>query len=308
MVVVGCDVSKAQVDVCVQGEAQQFFVVANDRKALKAFARQLPEHCLVGMESTSTYHELLADTMSQAGHTVFVVNARWIRAYAKGLGMRGKTDRNDALVIARYVRSEHAGLHAYQPPTPEQRELRTLLQRRLALAKIQTAARASLGEQAGVLTDACKSLTKDLERRIQALMRMDLDWLSAYERLQTMPGVGPLGAAYMVSVLKRIPFSKADAFIAHTGTDPRPNDSGKKLGRRKLTHHGDANLRCLLFMAAMGAIRKPQWRAYYQTQRAKGLASTAALMVVARRIARIAFSLYKSGELYDPAKLNPLPA
>lgn len=303
MVVVGCDVSKARVDVWVQAEACRSMVVPNDRNAINGLVRQLPKGCLVGMEATSTYHELMADTLCEAGHTVFVINPRWIRAYARGLGMRGKTDRTDAQVIARYVQAEHSGLHPYESPSPQLRELRTLLQRRLAVSKFKTAARASLGDDAKTLTEDFNALARSLERRIKELVESVPDWRSLYSRLQSLPGIGPLSAAYLVSIFKRVPFTRTDAFVAHTGTDPRPNDSGTKRGRRRLSHHGDASLRSLLFLAAMCAIRKSQWRAYYQLQRDKGLPSTAALMVVARRLARIAFSLYKSGETYDADRL-----
>ncbi len=55
------------------------------------------------MESTGSYHEILADLAHQAGLQVFIVNARDLRRYGQGIGRRGKTDRIDAEVIARYI-------------------------------------------------------------------------------------------------------------------------------------------------------------------------------------------------------------
>ena len=303
---VGCDVSKARIDVVLLGGPGKHFEVANEKRSIESFVRQLPPGSQVGMEATGVYHELLADILVGAGHSVFVINPRWIHAYARGLGMRGKTDRNDAQVIARYVSAEHGHLHAYVPPNPQQRELRLLLHRRLALAKLRVATRQSLGTEAGPVVKQFEQLSKRLERRIQELVGNSPEWLHLAKRLRQLPGVGPLCSAQMVATLTRQPFANADAFVAHTGTDPRPNDSGQKQGRRRLTHHGDVPLRTLLFMAAMNASRNPTWRPYYQAQRDKGLSGTAAFIILARKIARIAFSLYKTGQDYDPNR-SPRP-
>jgi hypothetical protein len=53
----------------------------------------------------------------------------------------------------------------------------------------------------------------------------------------------------------------------------------------------------------MAACKRPEWRALYETNRQKGLSSTAALVVVARKLARIAFSLFKTGHDYDPSRI-----
>lgn len=303
---VGCDVGEARIDVAILDEGNM--QLPNEARAIEAFARRLPAGSLVGMESTGTLHEKLADTLVAAGHRVFVINPRWIRAYARGLGMRGKTDRSDAMVIARYVAAEHARLHPYQVPSAAQRELRGLLQRRLTLAKLAAATRQSLGDEGAALLEQFRRLLRDLERRIRQLLNADRDWNHLAKRLQQVPGVGALTAAQLVLSLTRVPFPNVDAFVAHTGTDPRPNDSGKKRGRRRLTHHGSASLRSLLFMAAMAAARNPQWHPYYEAQRLKGLSATAAYVIVARRIARIAYSLFKTGQTYDPSRFSPAGA
>lgn len=305
---VGCDVSKARIDVAIVGEGGRNFQVANEPRAIEAFARGLRPGSRIGMESTGTFHEKLADALVAAGHCVFVINPRWIYAYARSLGMRGKTDRSDAMVIARYVAAEHRDLHPYRTPTAAQRELRELLKRRLTLARLAAATRQSFGQEAVTVLEEFRRLLKELERRIAELLKADPQWKSLARRLQQLPGVGALTSAQLVSVLTRMPFANVDAFIAHTGTDPRPNDSGLKRGRRRLTHHGSAMLRSLLFMAAMAASRNPQWRPYYEAQRLKGLPATAAYIIVARRIARIAYSLFKTGESYDASRCSPTGA
>ncbi len=307
--VVGCDVSKLWVDVCcVCASGAKALRVSNEAAQLRRWARSLPCASRVGMESTGTYHVTLACELVKAGHTVFVINPRWIHTYARGVGQRGKTDRGDAALIARYVVSEAKNLHAYEPPSPEQAELRRLLLRRQALVKLRSATLQSLGKEAAEVLKQFSRLIRNLEKQIRQLIDAQPDWRVLSRRLRDIPGVGPLVAAHLVQVLTRFAFARADAFIAHTGTDPRPNDSGQKRGRRRLSHHGDSALRQMLFMGAMAAIKKTEWRRLYDTYRSRGLPSTGALIALARKLARVAWHVFKCAEPYDPSKVSAAAA
>ena len=91
---------------------------------------------------------------------------------------------------------------------------------------------------------------------------------------------------------------------AYTGLDPRPDDSGNRRGRRRLSKRGPSELRRLLYLAALSAIKTKPWRSLYEHYRARGLSSTAALVIIARRIARTAWSIYTYKTEFDPARLT----
>jgi transposase len=99
----------------------------------------------------------------------------------------------------------------------------------------------------------------------------------------------------------RVPFTSADAVVAFAGLDPRANDSGHKRGRRSLSKRGPAELRRLLYNAAMSAARTKVWKPAYEHERNKSLPSTAALVILARRLLRIAFALFKKKVNFDPS-------
>ena len=230
-IIVGCDVSRDWID-CAGAQTSR---IVNEERAIAAWARQLPPRSVVGMEATGTMHEVLARELFERGHVVFVLNPRWVRQYAKGLGLRGKTDRGDASLIARFIAAESSHLHSYQPPSVPQRELRALLLQRVEVVKLKTATRQSLGAQATELVEQFEKVLERIERRIAQLIADVADWRALASRLRTEPGVGPIVSAHLVQVLTRFQFESADAFVAHTGLDPRPNDSGQKRGRRRLT-------------------------------------------------------------------------
>jgi transposase len=92
--------------------------------------------------------------------------------------------------------------------------------------------------------------------------------------------------------------------VAFTGLDPRPDESGHHRGRRRLSKRGPSELRRLLYLAAMAAAKTKTWKPIYQHYRAQGLSTTAALVVLARRIARTAWSIYTHKTAFDPQRLT----
>lgn len=96
---------------------------------------------------------------------------------------------------------------------------------------------------------------------------------------------------WLVNTLERVHPQSPDAFVAFTGLDPRPMDSGQHRGRRRLSKRGPAEPRRLLYLAAMSTAKTKTWKPIYEHYRAKGLSSTATLVILARRIARTAWKI-----------------
>jgi len=58
------------------------------------------------------------------------------------------------------------------------------------------------------------------------------------------------------------------------------------------------------YLAALSAIKTKTWRPFYEHYRAKGLSTTATLVILARRIARTAWSIYTHKTEFDPGRLT----
>lgn len=305
----GADVDSRYVVIACAAHSFAPQRIANERQAILAWLRGVPHSSRLGIESTGGYHELLAELADKAGLQVFVLNPRDLRRYAQGIGRRGKTDRIDAEVIARYIAKEHAELHAYLPPSKDQRALARLMKRRAKLVVVKGTLTQSLRGLPGVGPELKQVLAR-LERlivRVEALMQHALQRVPAAQQaakqIATIPGFGPLGSTCLGHSFTRVPYSNGDAVIAHTGFDPRPDDSGKRRGRRRLSKRGPAEQRRILFNCARSAARTKLWRPYYEAQLAKGLSSTAATVILARKLVRIAFAVYKHNQPFDPARL-----
>lgn len=301
----GVDVAQRTLDIALEGDGQ-VHRIDNRLGPIRGWLQSLPEQCAIGVESTGNLHQLLVRAAMAAGRTVYVLNARDLSHYARALGRRAKTDRLDAQLILRYLQREHEHLHPFQLPSARQAELDELIGRRHQVVKARGALQQSFAASSrkpralGRTLRALEALIAELDARMQELVAEEDTLRTAAKHLRTMVGFGPLLSASMAHAITRRPFKNGDALIAYIGYDPRVRDSGQWRGRRCLSKRGPAELRRLLFTAAMSACKTQLWRPFYQRYRARGLSTTAALVVLARKLARIAFSIVKHNIDFRP--------
>lgn len=305
--VYGVDVSKATLECARYGTAE-LIAVANTAPGITRWLSTLERGSVIALEATGPYHAMCAALAHAAGMRVFVLNPYALKYYGRGVGLRAKTDRVDAQLIARYAKHEQNKLIAWTPPPPAVDRLSQLLQRRDRLVN----ARKSLAQSlAGVpmLKAQRTKLLAELKRMIcsvELLMRCELARTPAmaelHRRLSSIVGVGFVTACELVACLMRCQFKRVDSFIAYTGFDPRPDDSGERRGRRVLTKQGPRLLRQLLYTAGMAAAHSKLFKPTYLALLGRGFATTEAIVIIARKIARIAFALYRRGSTFDPMK------
>lgn len=298
----GVDVDKARLVVARYG-AEGTESIDNQAAAIRAWLARVPAGSRIGAESTSRYHETLVRLAQAANHTVFVLNPRDVRHYAKGIGRRGKTDRVDAAVIARYVAKEADQLHAHVPRTDAQQVAHVLQQQRAALQRAFSQLRQALTahgptEAFRPLMDAARQALRQVDKRIQAQMLASKQ-AALFKRLMSVPGIGPVVAACLVHHLHRWPLAHVDAWVACTGLYPRPNDSGRRVGVRVLSKRGDATLRQMLYLAAMTFARHRLGKPLAERYRQRRLSTTATYNILARLLARIVWSLSKTTQSFD---------
>lgn len=287
--------------------------VANKEDAVRAWLRQLPKGSVVAMESTGRYHLLLARLAHQAGMRVYVLNARNVRRYAEGLGVRGKTDRLDTDVIARYVAEHQNKLHQWLPEVSQLSTVEELIRRRTVVVAKRESLRQCMGH-CPQLRDAWQQLDRAfatlvhcIEAKVKAAIKADDKLRAGQKNIQTVIGFGPLGSSLLAGLLERIPFARSDSLVAYTGWDPQPADSGRRRGRRQLTKAGPAYLRKQWYMVGLTAARSRALKPTYEALRAKGLTSTEAIIILARKLLRVAYAVWKSGRPFDLNKLIGSP-
>lgn len=296
--VIGIDVAKAELVVYFQDSGDQT-VLSNTKPDIKKWLKQQPPNTALCVEATNIFHLDVVEMAHEKGFKVYIVDGYQLSNYRKGVGGRVKTDASDAALLARYLDREGKELRPWTPPPVVYGKLQSLLRRRAALVAARTALTQSWGNET-LLKAAFKTFAKQMERldllvqkKLKDLLR-DAGLLEQVARCQAIEGIGFLTATALVMAFTRGEFKNSDAYIAFLGMDLRVSDSGQKAGRRCLTKRGCSEIRRLLHNAAMSASRSTAWKETYEHYLNKGKATTEALVILSRKLARVAFSLMKN--------------
>ncbi len=307
---IGIDVSKHTLSVCAWDQPRERArwerEFENAPAGIQSLLSQTPPEEPWVLEPTGPYGELLVALAASEGRTVYVAPPRAAKHYLQSLQPRAKLDRVDARGLAQYASTHRLRPYRLQDPHLQRLWqllcLRAQLARAIAATHLQSQVFAHVQPEAQALLAALRTQLKALDAHLVSAGRQ----LDLFRRLLAIPGVGALNAAALTVRLRAIHFASPHQFVAYVGLDLHVNDSGERQGRRRLTKHGDAMLRWLLYLAAQASLRVKQesyFRALYERKRAEGWASTQALCVVARKIAKIAWALAHSGESYRPERV-----
>lgn len=239
--VVGIDISKARLDVYDLAGGRRL-AVSNDAAGIAALVEQLglgPEDLLV-MEASGGYERGPQRLLSERGLSAAIVNAARVRAFARASGRLAKTDRVDALVIARY------GAFARPVPTPlvtgDRQVLAELLAYRHQLITEITARSQQLGhlstpalrQRASVALGQLRTERQEVTRLIGQTITADRTLADAAALLQSMPGVGPVLVATLLADLPELGTLDRRQIASLVGVAPIARDSGTRQGRRPI--------------------------------------------------------------------------
>ena len=296
----GVDISKDWIDVF---DGNEYVNIENKRSEIKAFLQSLNGPVELAVEPTNRYHRELVSLALAAGHKVYLVDPYRVSRYREAIGVRAKTDPNDAQVLYRYLDAEGLRLTAYQPPPQVVERLLDLLRSRARLVKTQVSLTQSLRDvdglesSVGAIQEQLSNAIDFIDRQMSKLIR-ESEYRGLYRLCLSIPGIGPLNAAGLVAIFHRGRFRKADSFIAYLGLDVRVRDSGHHRGLRKLTKKGSPELRRLLFNAARAGITTSHWGPYYKSLIERGFSTTAAAVALARKMARVAFAVMRDQQAF----------
>ena len=291
----GIDIAKATLDLSVGGVCHN---ADNDAKGharilqllTAAEATNPGAKVHVILEATAGYEAALVRALHDAGFTLSVIQPSRVRHFAQAKNKRAKTDPIDAGVLAAFgeaIRPEPTA-----PPSAAQKRLAELVGRRTQLVETRTAElnRAAhysdklLCKQNAQLLALLDRQVTACNRAIAAQIEADEAMKARCERLQQVPGVGPVVAAVLQAQMPELGTLSEGEAAALAGLAPYNCDSGPHKGTRRVWG-GRAPVRCILYMAAMSAVRHdPILRAFHAKLRAAGKKPMVALTAVMRKL------------------------
>lgn len=272
---------------------------------------ETPEQLQVFLEATGVYHEPLALYLHDRGVQVFVLNPARVREYARSLGMQGKTDKQDSLVLARYGATQP--VRPWMPERREVRELKALIARHEAL---QEDLQRELNRREKAVVSGNLSVLASIDNLVKALqqeaarVRQDIDdHIDRHDDLkrdrallQSIGGIGEVLSRHLLALLHSRNFSSARQCTAFVGLVPRPWQSGQSVqGRTVLSKAGSPRIRAKLYMGAIVAKgSNPDVKALYDRLLARGKPRMSALGAAMRKLLQIAYGVLKTQQPYQP--------
>lgn len=273
---IGIDVSSEKLDVGI-GSRGKVFEVENSARGIAKLVRTCLGMQVAGIvvEPTGPYHRQLMHALWEADLPLTLVNAAWIKAFRGKAGKLAKTDFADARLLADYGE--------YHQPEPSrivpkiEQDLKELMSTRDDLV----AHRVSLGNQrrAASVPRARAALERmiahyqaeiaDLDRVIDATIASSPELSHRRALLQTMPGVGRVTSAQLVTFLPELGTLNRRQIASLGGLAPMARDSGKKQGIRYV-QGGRATIRRTMYMAALACGKNEALRSRKERLKAKG--------------------------------------
>lgn len=307
-VFVGIDVSKAHLDLAVLPSGARW-QVANHETGIAALEQKLLElqPILIVLEATGGYETAVTVALASAGLALAVINPRQARDFAKSLGRLAKTDKIDALVLARFaeaVRPEPRRL-----PDEQTQQLQAWLVRRRQLLEMlvmeknrrsmtHKKLRPRVQEHIAWLEKALKEIDDHLETTI----RNSPLWRAQEDLLRSVPGVGPVLAVTLLAELPELGQLNRKKIAALVGVAPFNCDSGQMHGKRAIWG-GRASVRSVLYMAALSATRfNPIIRSFYDRLIAAGKPAKVALTACMRKLLTILNAMMRTQTYWQSQK------
>jgi transposase len=305
--VVGIDVAKDRLDVCVRPSGESF-VAARTGAGIEDLAERLKKFAprIVAIEATGGFETVVAAGLAAAALPIVVVNPAQVRAFAQALGKRAKTDPIDAAVIAHFVEATKA----VPRPLPDEttRLLADSIARRRQIVEMMVAE----GQRQRRLTD--KRLQKSIARLRKALEKelAELDgeiddhvrgspvWVEKENLLASVPGVGPVIARTLIAELPELGSLDRRKIAALVGLAPWTRQSGQWRGK-SFIGGGRKSVRKALFMAALVAARRnPMLKRFRDKLVAAGKPKLVAIIAVARKLITILNAILRDKTPWQP--------
>lgn len=311
--ILGIDIAKQKFDVAlILKDKFKSKVFQNTPEGFAALSQWLAQHGVsqvhACMEATGVYWEALAEYLTDSSHQVSVVNPAQIAAYGKSVLQRGKTDVQDARLIARFCERERPKV--WQAAPLAQRQLLLLVRQFKHVNDCLYVERNRVETAALVVEPSIQAMiafleqeSKRLEKRINDHIDQNPTLKRNQQLLDSIPGVGDKTAPWLLAYLgdgQR--FGRGKQAAAFAGLSPSPCQSGSSVqGKCRISKTGHTDLRRILYMPALATYgRKNAFQPFIARLTAAGKAPMSIIVALMRKILTIAQAVLRSQQPFNP--------
>ncbi|EPE2682001.1 IS110 family transposase [Vibrio alginolyticus] len=307
---VGVDTGKSQLDIYIR-PLDIYFTVPNTEKgisdAIKTIKKHKPQRVII--EATGRLEMPFILACDKAKLPYVIANPLRIKRFAGAIGQRAKNDRLDAALIAHYAERVQPELTKLK--SENIRLMSDLVTRRNQLLTMQTMERnrlqilpKNISSTITPILTALKNKIEKVEAKIAKLIESCPEYQAKNTILQSMPGVGKVLAASLISNVPELGFITNKQASSLIGVAPITRESGRFKGKR-LIQGGRTQVRTVMYMAMMSAIQcNPVFRATYERLLTAGKPKKVAIVACMRKMVVILNSMLRDGVMWDTDSLK----
>lgn len=322
---VGIDVAMDTLMVCEHyyDDRNKIKEIKNNETSIKNFANKLKKIDYSGkiiLESTGRHHMLSAIILSENKLDTRVINPLLTKKYSSASIRKVKTDKRDSEILAEIGIKESKLPNSFKLGKNEitlRKKMRLIASLSRQLQNLTTCANehrktlkglkcelspmeSQVFETIAILKKQKDQLEKELENDI---CKFECNNKQA-EKYDSIPGVSSYFAALAALIFSNEYSQSAKQWIAFTGMDVSVRQSAKWRGKGHLTKRGNNYFRQRLYSASWGAVmHNEKFKEYYEyLKNDKNRKHREALVIIARKIIGIMFSLNKNNTMYDSDK------
>ena len=312
--IIGADLSKKSIDFAAH-QPGSHLKVSNDLQGFRELKKWLEKQCndiqdiMIVMEHTGLYSYRLEQYLHQQQIRFSKVSGLAVK---RSMGLvRGKTDKQDAIRIARYGVEKMDQLVIAEPASKSLERLQMLHSTRERLVRNRASLITAVKEiqqvcelkQSDIIVASQLKLIKGfdqqiakLDNEIQTIVEAEENIKQNYMLLQSIKGVGKvLALAAIIKTGNFTRFTNARKFACHCGTAPFENTSGTSIrGKTRVSHLADKRMKTLLDLAAKSAIQyDKELREYYLKRTVDGKPKMSTINVVRNKLLYRMFAVIK---------------
>ena len=303
---VGIDVSKKKLDYAwvPNGKPRQ---IANTPEGFSELIHELQtlNPIIVVIEATGGYERHVLRALQEHLIPVKLINPRQVRDFARSINLLCKTDKLDALVLARFAQSRR--LTPDEPKDPNRENLACMLRRREQIITMITMEKCHLEQATIEIADRINEHIKQLKDMIKILDKgindkiKSIPALSEQDKIQrSVPGVGPVLSATLIACLPELGKLNRKQLAALVGLAPFNRDSGSYRGQRHI-HGGRRNIRRALYNVMRSAIIwNPTVKSWFERYREAGKAYKVTLVACMRKLLAIINVMIATSSMWNP--------
>lgn len=318
---IGIDVSKLTFDIGIIDELnhQESYCFENTTKGIRSFFQLLRkrkisfESTFICMEHTGIYGCLILKLLVEKEAHLCVEMPLKIQ---KSLGLqRGKSDKIDALRIAKYARKNYEELEIYIPNIRVLDNLKALVNVRRQLVKSQLDLKKYPNELKSFDKEIYKLVEKNtrktlktleqeikrIDKEIDQLILSDENLKSHMKLVTSVTGVGKITAVYLcvfTNMFNR--YQTPKQLACYCGIAPFEYSSGTSIRRRSKVHYiANKTLKKHLHLCALAAIRyDPEINKYYNRKLEEGKSKMLIINNVRNKLVQRICAVIKRQEPY----------